>query len=64
MANRKPTTLSRVSVPDSTPLQNVLVFAAGIRTIRGIQFLPLLAPKVVINARKSIKYKERAIQPE
>lgn len=28
------------------------------------KFLPLLAPKVVINARKSIKYKERAIQPE
>ena len=26
--------------------------------------MPLLAPKVVINARKSIKYKERAIQPE
>jgi hypothetical protein len=31
----------------------VLAFAAGIRTIRGIQCLPLLAPKVVLNARES-----------
>nr|DAQ27109.1 MAG TPA: hypothetical protein [Caudoviricetes sp.] len=31
----------------------MLVFVAGIRTIRGRQILPLLAPKVVLNATES-----------
>jgi hypothetical protein len=54
----------------------MLVFAAGIRNIRGILlpagfYLPaltrlstLLAPKVVINATKSRDQQKRTIQPE